>query len=317
MTDVIDAHRSEPSPDPQLRATPVVPGPVDKALLHDLRQEVGPGPLRSRLIDRLKMSHDGSHFQLVPQAVVVARDGLDVQNTIAVATRHGLPVTFRSGGTSLSGQAGTDGVLIDTRRNFRRVRVLDEGARVLCQPGATVRAVNTRLAPYRRALGPDPASESACTIGGVVANNSSGMQCGTTANTYRTLDALDFVLPSGTRIDTASRDADEKLRHDEPALWEGLARLRDRVRANPDSVRRIEHQFSMKNTMGYGLNSLLDHETPADMLASPSRSTGRGPRRSMARPTKRWMLALTRKNSVMADATSAIGQPCAEVTACR
>ena len=236
-------------------------------VIADLSQELGPGPLRTRLIDRMRMSHDGSHFQLVPQAVVIARDGADVQRTVAVAARHGIPVTFRSGGTSLSGKAGTDGILVDTRRNFRRVEVLEDGARVRCQPGATVRAVNTRLAPFARALGPDPASESACTIGGVVANNSSGMQCGTTANTYRTLDALDLVLSSGTRIDTAEPDADARLRHDEPALWEGLARLRDRVRGNAESVRRIEHQFSMKNTMGYGINSFLDHESPADILA--------------------------------------------------
>ena len=143
-------------------------------VIADLSQELGPGPLRTRLIDRMRMSHDGSHFQLVPQAVVIARDGADVQRTVAVAARHGIPVTFRSGGTSLSGQAGTDGILVDTRRNFRRVEVLDDGARVRCQPGATVRAVNTRLAPFARALGPDPASESACTIGGVVANNASG-----------------------------------------------------------------------------------------------------------------------------------------------
>ncbi len=263
MTDIADA-RTLPDP---AAPTPPAPGDVDRALLQDLTQTLGPGPLRHRLIDRLRMSHDGSHFQLVPQAVVVARDGADVQAVVEVAARHGVPVTFRSGGTSLSGQAGTDGVLVDTRRNFRRVRVLDDGARVQCQPGATVRSVNTRLAPYSRALGPDPASESACTIGGVVANNSSGMQCGTTANTYRTLDSLDFVLPSGTRVDTGLRDADERLRHDEPGLWEGLARLRDRVRGNADSVRRIEHQFSMKNTMGYGVNAFLDFETPADILA--------------------------------------------------
>lgn len=175
-------------------------------VIADLEQELGPGPLRTRLIDRLRMSHDGSHFQLVPQAVVVARDGVDVQRTIAVAARYGVSVTFRSGGTSLSGQAGTDGILIDTRRNFRRVEVLQEGARVRCQPGVTVRSVNTRLAPYARALGPDPASESACTIGGVVANNSSGMQCGTTANTYRTLDALGVF----TRLDGPARLRDDR-----------------------------------------------------------------------------------------------------------
>ena len=69
-------------------------------------------------------------------------------------------------------------MLIDTRRHFRDIQVLDGGRRVRTGPGATVRAVNLRLARHGRKLGPDPASEIACTIGGVVANNSSGMACG-------------------------------------------------------------------------------------------------------------------------------------------
>ena len=136
-----------------------------------------------------------------------------------------MPLTFRSGGTILSGQAVTDGVLVDVRRNFRDVEVLDDGARVRVQPGVTVRALNARLARYGRKFGPDPASEAACTIGGVVANNSSGMNCGTVDNTYRTLESLTVVLPSGTVIDTGTPDADRKLRALEPELYEGLARL--------------------------------------------------------------------------------------------
>ncbi|WP_226344632.1 FAD-binding and (Fe-S)-binding domain-containing protein [Agilicoccus flavus] len=235
--------------------------------LADLEAALGPDVASTRMLDRLRLSHDASHYLLLPRAVVVARDGADVAATVAVAARHGVPVTFRSGGTSLSGQAGTDGILLDTRRHFRDVEVLDDGARVRARPGATVRSVNARLRPHGRALGPDPASESACTIGGVVANNSSGMQCGTTANTYATLDALEFVLPSGTLVDTARPDADARLRAAEPRLWEGLARLRDRVRSDAAARARIEHQFSMKNTMGYGLNSLLDHDEPAQILA--------------------------------------------------
>ena len=109
--------------------------------------------------------------------------------------RAGVPLTFRSGGTSLSGQGLTDSVLVDTRMRFQDVEVLDDGRRVRVQPGATVRRVNALLAPYGRKLGPDPASESACTIGGVVANNSSGMHCGTRFNTYQTLESMVMVLP--------------------------------------------------------------------------------------------------------------------------
>jgi len=214
----------------------------------------------------LALGHDASHFALTPSAVATPTNAADVGRLFAVSAAQGVPMTFRSGGTSLSGQGVTDGILVDTRRHFRDIEILDGGAQVRIGPGATVRQVNARLARLGRKLGPDPASEIACTLGGVVANNSSGMACGTVANTYNTMDSLVLVLPSGTVIDTGSVDADDRLRSLEPTLYEGLSRLRDRVRENPTSVRVIEHQFSMKNTMGYGLNSLLDHTRPVDIL---------------------------------------------------
>ena len=176
-------------------------------------------------------------------------------------------MTFRSGGTSLSGQASTDGILIDTRKAFRRIDVLDGGARVRAQPGATVRQVNARLARHGFRLGPDPASEVACTIGGVVANNSSGMACGIVENTYRTLESMVFVLASGTVIDTSDPGANTHLKRAEPELFEGLERLRRRVLGDPESVATIRRMFSMKNTMGYAVNAFLDFETPVDVLA--------------------------------------------------
>ena len=199
--------------------------------------------------------------------VVTARDAAEVGRLFAVSARHGVPLTLRSGGTSLSGQAVTDGILVDVRKGFRTTQVLDDGARIRTQPGVTVRRLNAELARYGRKIGPDPASESACTIGGVVANNSSGMACGTVENTYRTLDSMVVVLPSGTVVDTGAPDADARLRHDEPEIFTGLLRLRDRVRANPASVAKIRQQFAMKNTMGYGLNALLDFDDPCQILA--------------------------------------------------
>ncbi|UWP86598.1 FAD-binding and (Fe-S)-binding domain-containing protein [Dactylosporangium fulvum] len=239
---------------------------VDGELLSAL-DRVAPGTTRARASDRLGMAHDASHYLLTPQAVLVPRDAGQVAALMRAAAGLGLGVTFRSGGTSLSGQAGTEHLLVDVRRHFRTVEVLDGGARVRVQPGAVLRQVNARLAPFGRRLGPDPASESACTIGGVIANNSSGMTCGTHANTYQTLESMTLVLPSGTVVDTAAPDADERLRAHEPALTAALERLRDRVRGNPDSVRRVTAQFAMKNTMGYGLNSFLDHTAPAQLLA--------------------------------------------------
>ncbi|MGE0215566.1 FAD-binding and (Fe-S)-binding domain-containing protein [Mycolicibacterium sp.] len=220
-----------------------------------------------RAIDRHAAAHDASHFLLTPQVVVTARDAAEVGRLFAVSARHGVPLTLRSGGTSLSGQAVSDGILVDVRKGFRDVTVLDGGARVRTQPGVTVRRLNAELARYGRKIGPDPASETACTIGGVVANNSSGMACGTVENTYRTLDSVVVVLPSGTVVDTGAPDADARLRHDEPEIFEGLARLRDRVLADPASVATVRRQFAMKNTMGYGLNAFLDYHEPSQILA--------------------------------------------------
>jgi len=211
-------------------------------------------------------AHDASHFLLIPQAVVAPRSADEVARLMRGASAAGLGLTFRSGGTSLSGQAGTDKVMADVRRYFTKVEVLDDGARVRVQPGITVDEVNARLAPYGTKLGPDPASSRACTIGGVVSNNSSGMACGTVENTYKTLESLVAVLPSGTVIDTGAPDADDKLRQTEPALYEGLAKLRDRVTSNPDSLAKIAQQFSMKNTMGYGVNSFVDFTRPIDIF---------------------------------------------------
>jgi D-lactate dehydrogenase len=216
---------------------------------------------------RVAAAHDASPYLFTPRAVVRAASAAEVGALMAGARAAGLPLTLRSGGTSLSGQAGGDGVLVDVRTHWRSAEVLDDGLRIRLQPGLTVRQANARLTRYGRRLGPDPASESACTIGGLVANNSSGMNCGTRDNAYRTMESLQFVLPSGTLVDTAVPDADRALRAREPDLHAGLLRLRDRVRDSPASRATVERLFALKNTMGYGLNAFLDHTAPADILA--------------------------------------------------
>nr|WP_209044048.1 FAD-binding and (Fe-S)-binding domain-containing protein [Brevibacterium marinum] len=237
---------------------------VDTGLIEHLRSAVD--EVGARASDRLAAAHDASHYLLTPQAVVKPRTRGEIAALFAASRKSGVPLTFRSGGTSLSGQSVSDAVLVDTRRHFRDIDVVDDGARVRCGPGAVVRAVNARLLRHGRKLGPDPASEVACTIGGVVANNSSGMACGIEVNTYRTLDSAVLVLPSGTVLDTSAPDADERLQAAEPDLHAGLRELREQIRADAEAVERIIQLHAIKNTMGYGLNSFLDHDDPVRIL---------------------------------------------------
>lgn len=227
-----------------------------------------PAPtLDTSITARHALAHDASHYLLIPEAVTAPGSEREMVQLLRAATQNRRPLTFRSGGTSLSGQAQTDAVLADVRTHFREITVLDGGKRVRTGPGATLAQVNAHLRRHGRRLGPDPASEAACTIGGVIANNSSGMSAGTAQNAYRTLDALRFVLPSGTIVDTSMPDADQRLRRAEPDLYDGLVRLMRRVREDPAAVRIIDDRFALKNTMGYGINALLDFDTPAQVLA--------------------------------------------------
>ncbi|MFM9130387.1 MAG: FAD-binding oxidoreductase, partial [Actinomycetes bacterium] len=207
-----------------------------------------------------------SHYLLTPSLITKPKSAEDLSNIFKIINSNDLGVTFRSGGTSLSGQGVTDGLLVDTRRNFKNIEVLENGNKVKVEPGLTVNRVNASLRKYGKKLGPDPASEIACTIGGVIANNSSGMSCGTTFNTYKTLSSLKFVLASGTLIDSKDIDANETLRIKEPLIYEGLLNLRKRIIEKPYLVEKINKAYSIKNTMGYGLNSFVDYEKPIDIL---------------------------------------------------
>ncbi|HAN70777.1 MAG TPA: FAD-binding oxidoreductase [Actinobacteria bacterium] len=222
--------------------------------------------MRSSDVERQALARDASHFLKVPRTVHRATGVDDVVRVLRVAARTGRSVTFRSGGTSLSGQGLAEDILVEARQAFRGIEVLDGGARVRCQPGATLRAVNARLQVHGRRLGPDPASEVAATIGGVVANNSSGMTCGTELNAYRTIESAVVVLASGTVLDTGEPDADAVLLAREPAIHAALLHLRDRIRSRPHAVAEIERQFARKNTMGYSLNALLDETEPVRIL---------------------------------------------------
>lgn len=218
------------------------------------------------LARRVAYSTNASFYTLIPKRVLWPDNTEEVRRILQLAKRWHIPVTFRAAGTSLSGQAISDSVLIMLNQNWRHAQVLREGRQIQMQPGLIGAQANRMLAPYAAKIGPDPASINTCKIGGIAANNASGMCCGVKHNTYHTLADMHLILADGTELSTRSSQSCKKFSHKHKKLLAELTGLRDEVRENPTLRAHIAHQFRLKNTMGYGLNALLDYDDPLDIL---------------------------------------------------
>jgi len=239
---------------------------MNAPLVARLLAACGPDQVFSDIVDRSQWASDASIYHLIPRVVVIPQDRGTVERVLRIAAEERVPVCFRAGGTSLSGQAVTDGILIVVSRHLRGIQVSADAEHVTCEPGAVGAWVNAALAPHGRRIGPDPASIQAAEIGGIVANNASGMCCGVAENSYHTVTGMELILADGWRIDTADAEADARLEQERPALAQGLRDLAHEVRAHPTLPQRIQRAFATKNTIGYSLNALIDGESPAAML---------------------------------------------------
>lgn len=228
---------------------------------------IGPEKVLTRLIERTAKAGDASIYRLTPRLVVQPFTVDEVVKVLRYCRENGLYLTFRAAGTSLSGQAVTDGILVDISQAWKAIRVLDDGRMVSAEPGVIASQVNSFLEPWRVKIGPDPASINTCMIGGVAANNASGMCCGVEFNSYNTFASMKMVLADGTRLDTADPDADDRLRAQRPDIWQGLADLRRAILGNAPVADRIRKKFGIKNTCGYSMNAFVDYERPIDILS--------------------------------------------------
>ena len=226
-------------------------------------------PLKRRFDDALStlaFGTDASFYRLIPKLVVRVNAEHEVVALLQLAGKHKVPVTFRAAGTSLSGQAISDSLLIVLGDGWNRRDILDNGARIRLQPGVIGAQANAVLAPLGRKIGPDPASINACKIGGIVANNASGMCCGTAQNSYKTLNAMRLVLADGQVFDSEDPTSVVAFRLSHAELLEKLAQLGRDTRANTPLAERIRHKYRMKNTTGLSLNALVDFDDPLDIL---------------------------------------------------
>ena len=169
-----------------------------KSFREDIRSVVPDSRVFTDPLRTLAYGTDASFYRLVPKIVVKVHDEAEMIKLVQLAAKNKTPVTFRAGGTSLSGQAITDSILLKLGHTWRYRKIEDDGKFITVEPGWILGQVNRMLAPYGRKLGPDPSSIESCWIGGVVANNSSGMCCGVSQNTYHTIKDLRIVMFDGT-----------------------------------------------------------------------------------------------------------------------
>ncbi|MEB0040674.1 MULTISPECIES: FAD-binding and (Fe-S)-binding domain-containing protein [unclassified Pseudomonas] len=218
-------------------------------------------------LSTLAFGTDASFYRLIPKLVIRVESEDEVVALLKLAQTERVPVTFRAAGTSLSGQAISDSVLLVLGDNWNGREIRGQGTQIRLQPGVIGAQANAWLAPFGRKIGPDPASINACKIGGIVANNSSGMCCGTAQNSYYTLAGIRLVLADGSRVDTEDAGSVAAFRDSHSDLLENLARLGRETRANPELAAKIRHKYRLKNTTGLSLNALVDFDEPLDILS--------------------------------------------------
>jgi D-lactate dehydrogenase len=216
--------------------------------------------------ERYAYANDASYFRLIPQAVVHPASIDEICGLFQFSQQNRIPLTFRTAGSSLSGQSVSNGILVVLARHWGKVQVEAGGALVRSQPGVVGAYINNVLKPYGRRMGPDPASIDAAMLGGILANNSSGMCCGVVENAYHTLHSLTLVLPNGLVLDTAAPDAAARLWEEAPEIASGLLDQRRRLLADTQLAERVRVRYQTKNTDGYSLNALLDFDNPLDIL---------------------------------------------------
>jgi D-lactate dehydrogenase len=209
---------------------------------------------------------DASFYRLIPKLVIRAMDEAEISFILKACTELTLPVTFRAAGTSLSGQAITDSVLVIAGSHWKKFHISEDGKEISLQPGLTGGRVNSILAPLGRKIGPDPASINSAMIGGIAANNASGMCCGTAKNSYKTVAGMRIIFADGSVLDTREKSDRIAFARSHPDFLSDIANLALTCRLNPELSARIRKKYKMKNTTGFSLNALTDFTDPIDII---------------------------------------------------
>lgn len=236
-------------------------------LIDSLYQIFGKDAVLSSKLWREIYARDASYFRIMPEAVVRPRTVEEIRQLLALADSRGVGVTFRTGGTSLSGQTVGPGIICELRTNWKRYDIRDNGRKIWFEPGLTANQVNAYLKPHHTHIGPDPASSSAAMMGGILSNNSSGMQAGVEHNSYHTLSSIEFMLANGHRYNSGSEADRKRFERDEHDLCRCLMDIRREIMENPEVRDKIIRKYSIKNVTGYAMNAFVDFDNPMDIFS--------------------------------------------------
>ena len=218
-------------------------------------------------ITRSAYARDASMYRLMPESVVKPRNIHDVRNLLEFANASKTPVTFRAGGTSLSGQSVSNSIIAEILHNWKKFKILDNGKSIHLEPGVVAAHANSFLSPYKTKLGPDPASINSATIGGILSNNSSGMVCGTEFNAYHTLKSLSFMLPNGNVYNTDNPNENERFIQKEKILCATITKIKETIKTDSKILNTIRNKYRIKNTIGYSMNAFIDFDRPIDIFS--------------------------------------------------
>jgi D-lactate dehydrogenase len=239
---------------------------INEDFLSNIRTILSSDQIIEDITRRRAFGTDASFYQLIPQLIFKIDTEAQIQKVITLAHKYDVPITFRAAGTSLSGQAITDSVLILLSAKWTNYQVQDDGHLISLQPGIIGADANKHLVKYQRKIGPDPASINTCKIGGIAANNASGMCCGVSKNSYYSVADMTLILADGTLLNTADAKSVDAFKHSHSVMLNDLRELALNVQNNQELKLRIEHKYRLKNTTGYAINALIDYQDPVDIL---------------------------------------------------
>lgn len=217
-------------------------------------------------LSTLAFGTDASFYRLIPKLIVRANSNKEIEYIMKTANQMGIAVTYRAAGTSLSGQGISDSVLVIATHGFKGYKIMDNALKIELEPGIRGGAANRYLIKYGRKIGPDPASIDSAMIGGIAANNASGMCCGTSENSYKTIADLKLIFADGTFLDTASQASRAAFQKSHKHILDKLEEISKRVNADDTLRERIIRKYKIKNTTGYSLNAFVDFTDGFEIL---------------------------------------------------